>query len=140
MTGERFTVKLRQGATIYSIMDYYGELPLSEGIYYKSNAEKLCKWLNTQHELLNAFCKENEQLKKQIEEYTNPDKYILIKKTESSTEEYNSCPDCQHYEREYEEIIAFGEYETLTKEICNKGHDIEDTDANKCNDYEYNKF
>ena len=83
---------------------------------------------------------ENEQLKKQIEEYTNPDKYILIKKTENSTEEYNSCPDCQHYEREYEEVIAFGEYETLTKEICNKGHDIEDTDANKCNDYEYNEF
>ena len=83
---------------------------------------------------------ENEQLKKQIEEYTNPDKYILIKKTENSTEEYNSCPDCQHYEREYEEVIAFGEYETLTKEICNKGHDIEDTNANKCNDYEYNEF
>ena len=83
---------------------------------------------------------ENELLKKQIEEYTNPDKYILIKKTESSTEEYNSCPDCQHYEREYEEVIAFGEYETLTKEICNAGHDIEDTDANKCNDYEYNEF
>lgn len=39
---------------------------------------------------------ENELLKKQIEEYTNPDKYILIKKTESSTEEYNSCPDCQN--------------------------------------------
>ena len=60
---KRFTVKQRQGATIYSIIDYYGELPLSEGMYYKSNAEKLCKWLNTQHELLNAFCKENEQLK-----------------------------------------------------------------------------
>ena len=66
MTKKRFTVKLRQGATIYSITDYYGELPLSEGIYYKSNAEKLCKWLNTQHELLNAFCKENEQLKKSV--------------------------------------------------------------------------
>ena len=62
---KRFTVKRRQGATIYSIIDYYGELPLSEGMYYKSNAEKLCKWLNTQHELLNAFCKENEQLKKE---------------------------------------------------------------------------
>ena len=60
---KRFTVKQRQGATIYSIIDYYGKLPLSEGMYYKSNAEKLCKWLNTQHELLNAFCKENEQLK-----------------------------------------------------------------------------
>lgn len=90
--------------------------------------------------IASKYLNENELLKKQIEEYTNPDKYILIKKTESSTEEYNSCPDCQHYEREYEEIIAFGEYETLTKEICNKGHDIEDTDANKCNDYEYNEF
>ena len=66
MTKKRFTVKQRQGATIYSIIDYYGELPLSEGMYYKSNAEKLCKWLNTQHELLNAFCKENEQLKKEL--------------------------------------------------------------------------
>lgn len=64
---KRFSVKRRQGATIYSIIDYYGELPLSEGMYYKSNAEKLYKWLNTQHELLNAFCKENEQLKKQLE-------------------------------------------------------------------------
>lgn len=63
MTEKRFSVKQRQGATNYSINDYYGELPLSEGIYYKSNAEKLCKWLNAQHELLNAFCKENEQLK-----------------------------------------------------------------------------
>ena len=63
---KRFTVKQRQGATIYSIIDYYGELPLSEGMYYKSNAEKLCKWLNTQHELLNAFCKENGQLKQKI--------------------------------------------------------------------------
>ena len=61
---KRFTVKQRQGATIYSIIDYYGELPLSEGMYYKSNAEKLCKWLNTQHELLNTLYNENEQLKK----------------------------------------------------------------------------
>lgn len=68
MTEKRFTVKQRQGATIYSIIDYYGELPLSEGMYYKSNAEKLCKWLNNQHELLNAFCKENEELKQQLQE------------------------------------------------------------------------
>ena len=60
---KRFTVKQRQGATNYSIEDYYGELPLSEGMYYKSNAEKLCKWLNTQHELLNTLYDENEQLK-----------------------------------------------------------------------------
>ena len=71
---KRFTVKQRQGATIYSIIDYYGELPLSEGMYYKSNAEKLCKWLNTQHELLNAFYKENKQLKQYI--YDNLDKDI----------------------------------------------------------------
>ena len=63
---KRFIVKQRQGATIYSIEDYYGELPLHEGIYYKSNAEKLCKWLNTQQELLNAFCKENEHIKQTI--------------------------------------------------------------------------
>lgn len=63
MTEKRFSVKQRQGATNYSITDYYGELPLSEGIYYKSNANKLCKWLNTQHELLNALHNENEQLK-----------------------------------------------------------------------------
>ena len=63
MTEKRFSVKQRQGATNYSITDYYGELPLSEGIYYKSNANKLCKWLNTQHELLNALYNENEQLK-----------------------------------------------------------------------------
>ena len=63
---KRFTVKQRQGATIYSIIDYYGELPLSEGIYYKSNANKLCEWLNTQHELLNTLYHENEQLKQEV--------------------------------------------------------------------------
>ena len=63
---KRFSVKQRQGATIYSIIDYYGELPLSEGIYYKSNANKLCDWLNTQHELLNTLYNENEQLKQEI--------------------------------------------------------------------------
>lgn len=63
---KRFTVKQRQGATIYSIIDYYGELPLSEGMYYKSNANKLCDWLNTQHELLNTLYNENEQLKQEV--------------------------------------------------------------------------
>ena len=66
MTAKRFTVEQRQGATNYSIKDYYGELPLNEGMYYKSNADKLCKWLNTQHELLNALYNENEQLKAQL--------------------------------------------------------------------------
>ena len=61
MTAKRFTVKQRQGATIYSIEDYYGELPLNEGIYYKSNADKLCKWLNTQNETI-------ERLKQNIDE------------------------------------------------------------------------
>ena len=79
---KRFTVKRRQGATIYSIIDYYGELPLSEGMYYKSNAEKLCKWLNTQHELLNAFCKENEQLKKE-----NKKLICIIKQLEAKYED-----------------------------------------------------
>ena len=68
MTAKRFTVKQRQGATIYSIEDYYGELPLNEGMYYKSNAEKLCEWLNTQQELLNAFNEENEQLRTALKE------------------------------------------------------------------------
>ena len=63
---KRFSVKQRQGATIYGIIDYYGELPLSEGMYYKNNAEKLCKWLNTQHELLNTLYNENEQLKQEV--------------------------------------------------------------------------
>ena len=63
---KRFSVKQRQGATIYSIIDYYGELPLSDGIYYKRNANKLCDWLNTQHELLNTLYNENEQLKQEI--------------------------------------------------------------------------
>ena len=67
---KRFTVKQRQGATNYSIRDYYGELPLSEGMYYKSNAEKLCKWLNTQHELLDTLYNENVQLKQFIKELT----------------------------------------------------------------------
>ena len=81
-------------------------------------------------------------LKKQIEEYNNPDKYILIEKPEDSEYEYNSCQDCVNYEREYEEIIAFGEYETLTKETCNMGHTIEEgiSNANKCPDYTYKDY
>lgn len=67
MATKRFTVKQRQGATNYSIEDYYGELPLNEGIYYKSNADKLCEWLNAQHELLNTLYNENEQLKQQLD-------------------------------------------------------------------------
>ena len=66
MTEKRFSVKQRQGATNYSINDYCGELPLSEGIYYKSNADKLCEWLNTQHGLLNTLYKDNEQLKARL--------------------------------------------------------------------------
>lgn len=65
---KRFNVKQRQGATNYSIIDYYGELPLSEGMYYKSNANKLCEWLNTQHELLDTLYNENEQLKQSNQE------------------------------------------------------------------------
>ena len=84
---KRFTVKQRQGATIYSIIDYYGELPLSEGMYYKSNAEKLCKWLNTQHELLNAFCKENEQLKSTINTLTHDN--TKMKKVLNTTKKEN---------------------------------------------------
>ena len=83
---KRFTVKQRQGATIYSIIDYYGELPLSEGMYYKSNAEKLCKWLNTQHELLNAFCKENEQLQTQLSQLAKSNREG-VKKVQSLAKE-----------------------------------------------------
>lgn len=73
MTEKRFSVKQRQGATNYSIKDYYGELPLSEGIYYKSNADKLCEWLNTQHELLNTLYNENEQLKQLLLQFYTED-------------------------------------------------------------------
>ena len=68
MTEKRFIVKQRQGATNYSIEDYYGKLPLNEGIYYKSNADKLCEWLNTQHELLNTLYNENEHIKQTIKD------------------------------------------------------------------------
>lgn len=78
MTEKRFSVKQRQGATNYSIKDYYGELPLSEGIYYKSNADKLCEWLNTQHELLNNLYNENEQLKFKLEEVKSDEKQLGI--------------------------------------------------------------
>ena len=71
MTGKRFTVKQRQGATIYSIEDYYGELPLNEGIYYKSNADKLCKWLNNKNETIERLkdnCKVLDEVKCEIAE------------------------------------------------------------------------
>lgn len=86
---KRFSVKQRQGATIYSIIDYYGELPLNEGMYYKSNAEKLCKWLNTQHELLNTLYNENEQLKQQVQ---NIHKLIDKKIDEFKDGDYGDLP------------------------------------------------
>ena len=89
---KRFTVKQRQGATIYSIIDYYGELPLSEGMYYKSNAEKLCKWLNTQHELLNAFCKENEQLQTQLSQLAKSNREG-VEKVQSLAKEKENLKD-----------------------------------------------
>lgn len=89
---KRFTVKQRQGATIYSIIDYYGELPLSEGMYYKSNAEKLCKWLNTQHELLNAFCKENEQLQIHLSQLAKSNREG-VKKVQSLAKEKENLKD-----------------------------------------------
>ena len=102
---KRFTVKQRQGATIYSIIDYYGELPLNEGMYYKSNAEKLCKWLNTQHELLNAFCKENEQLK------------AICKDHRDHAIDFKS--DCVRLEKENEELHQFKDkvFELLHKKL-----------------------
>lgn len=100
---KRFTVKQRQGATNYSISDYYGQLPLSEGIYYKSNADKLCKWLNEQHELLNALYHENEELKNKIDvlEDDNETYYKSLEKLNLYTKRFiptkctNEFKDCK---------------------------------------------
>ena len=107
-TNKRFTVKQRQGATIYSIIDYYGELPLSEGIYYKSNANKLCEWLNTQHELLNTLYHENEELKASNEGLLKDlyEGFKLIKSVEKENQQLVKMLDnvTNYMQREHKEI------------------------------------
>ena len=49
--------------------------------------------------------------------------------------ENKRCCDCGYYETDYETVIAFGDYETLTKESCSLGHLIFDDTANECEDY-----
>lgn len=64
---------------------------------------------------------------------------IIIKRNDKwkkgHDEDFKICSECGNFETEYEETIVFGEYETLSRSYCNMGHDIDDTDANKCPDY-----
>ena len=63
--------------------------------------------------------------------------YIIIKK-DKNAKVTKLCSDCIHYETHYEEVIAFGEYETLTKVECGAGYDIRFEDNNyatNCEDY-----
>lgn len=65
------------------------------------------------------------------------DDYIIFERNKNP-KETKLCSDCIHYEKHYEEVVAFGEYETLTKSECNKGHDIRFEDNNyatDCEDY-----
>ena len=66
------------------------------------------------------------------------DDYIIIKKSKEPYVEPKFCSDCVHYETHYEEVVAFGEYETLTKTECCRGHSIryeDDNYATECPDY-----
>ena len=92
-------------------------------------------------DLLNELNDENIELKKLVNYFKND--CIVIEKSETYDERNdNNCNDCIYYNIEYEEIIAFGEYETLTKSSCNAGHDYDMDElgyyAKECPDYLYN--
>lgn len=42
------------------------------------------------------------------------DDYIIFER-DKNPKEHKYCSECIHYETHYEEVVAFGEYETLTK-------------------------
>lgn len=89
-------------------------------------------------ELLNELNDENEQLKEEIKSLTSnlEEDYILFKR-DKNAKPTKYCNECCNYETEYEEVIAFGDYETLTKISCREGHHILDnTDATDCPDYD----
>ena len=86
--------------------------------------------------------KENEQLKEEIKSLTSnlEEDYILVKRNKNA-KPTKYCSECWNYETETEEVIAFGDYETLTKISCREGHHILDnTDATDCPDYEPKKY
>jgi len=101
-------------------------------IYIDNPQGEHMSWIEVES-VLNKLFKENKELKNKIKDYEDESKYILIKKTESDFE-YTTCDECSHYNVDYEEIIAFGEYETLTREYCDMGHHIEMFNIN-CQDY-----
>jgi len=113
-------------------------------IYVNDNKKNYCYSLQTQREakhlcnLLNKLHEENEQLKEEIKSLTSnlEEDYILVKRNKNA-KPTKYCSECYNYETEYEEVIAFGDYETLTKISCREGHHILDnTDATDCPDYD----
>jgi len=89
-------------------------------------------------EYLNNLCEENEQLKEEIKSLTSTleEDYILFKRNKNA-KPTKYCNQCWNYETETEEVSAFGDYQTLTKNICREGHHILDnTDATDCPDYD----
>jgi len=100
------------------------------GIYI-SEISFVCNLLNKLHE-------ENEQLKEEIKSLTSTleEDYILFKRNKNA-KPTKYCNQCWNYETETEEVSAFGDCQTLTKNICREGHHILDnTDATDCPDYD----
>lgn len=95
-------------------------------------------WQDMCIDKLNELHEENEQLKEEIKSLTSnlEEDYILFKR-DKNAKPTKYCNECCNYETEYEEVIAFGDYETLTKISCREGHHILDnTDATDCPDYD----
>lgn len=83
---------------------------------------------------LNNLSEENKKLKNKIKNYEDESKFILIERNKDVELNYTHCDECLHYSRDYEEVIAFGEYETLTHESCSEGHYV-DPFKTDCPDY-----
>ena len=94
-------------------------------------ANKICNELNEQDQKIKELEAEIKSITTNLEE-----DYILFKRDKNPIET-KYCNECDNYETEYEEVYAFGDYETLTKTSCSKGHHILDnSDATNCPDYE----
>lgn len=93
-------------------------------------ANKICNELNEKDQKIKELEAEIKSITTNLKE-----DYILFKRDKNPIET-KYCNECANYETEYEEVYAFGDYETLTKTSCRQGHHIlNNSDATNCPDY-----
>ena len=145
MTEKRYVRILDHYEKEVRIFDEYNQknifniffMELDSAICLNGALEDTVDLLNYFYEEKKNLKEENEQLKEEIKSLTSnlEEDYILVKRNKNA-KPTRYCSECLNYETEYEEIYAFGDYETLTKTSCSRGHHILDnTDATTCPDY-----